>query len=98
MAAFGQSDLPEIGNISDIKGKTKFYLVAGAQDRKQILREFNRGKNGLQLVNKPEDADFIVEYRELNNKEKHVLGDMTITSKINLRISFSSLIFFQIFV
>ena len=42
--AFAQSDLPQIGKIDDIKGKTKFYLVAHAFNSKYILKRLIKRK------------------------------------------------------
>lgn len=64
IAGIAQSDLPDIGKLSDIQGKTKVYLTAEAPRLKYIKKEFDKQKT-LQAVDKPSDADFIIEYRVL---------------------------------
>ena len=61
-SVFSQSDLPEIGKLSDIQGRTKFYLVASGQSRKAILKNFEKQKV-FTIVDKPDDAEFFIEYK-----------------------------------
>lgn len=67
-ATFGQSDLPELGEIKDITGKTKFYLSADAVNHKPILKEISKNKPPLEFVNKPTDAEFFIEYKMLTHE------------------------------
>lgn len=80
VVTFAQSDLPEIGSLEDLKGKTRYYLNSPAKERKQILKELDTKKTGLELVSNPDDADFIVEYKVLDSKEKPFLISSSITS------------------
>ena len=38
ISAYAQTDLPDRGSMADIKGKTKIFIVADAQNTKQILK------------------------------------------------------------
>jgi hypothetical protein len=62
--ALAQSDLPVIGQLSDIRGKTHYYLTAPAQERKLLLKEMDKLKSGLILVGNPDEAEFFIEYSE----------------------------------
>lgn len=64
-AAFAQSDLPELGTIADIVGKTRMYIVADAEARKSILKKLG-DKSGITIATKPGDAEFFLEYRTLD--------------------------------
>ncbi len=65
--AYAQTDLPEVGKITDIRGKTRVYLAGDAQIIKSLTKELAKRKD-LSLANKPEEADFFVEYRTINIK------------------------------
>jgi hypothetical protein len=67
-AAFAQSELPDRGSLSDIKGKTKFYIVADAQNTKQILKAL-KDHSELVQVNRADDADFFIEYAEPHERK-----------------------------
>ena len=66
-AAFAQSDLPQIGKLDDIKGKTKFYLVADTFHSKLMLKEIAKQK-ALIRVDRAEDAEFFIEYKALSRQ------------------------------
>lgn len=78
VAAFGQSTLPDKGQTTDLKDKTKFYLDAEA-DQAKLIRKALKG-SGLTEVTKANDADFVLEFRILSEKEKPGLGGMFPTS------------------
>jgi hypothetical protein len=63
LTGMAQTDLPDKGALTDIKGKNKAYLVSDTQNAKVITKEISKKKNALVLVNKAADADFVVEYR-----------------------------------
>ena len=67
-AVFAQSDLPEIGRLTDIKDKTKVYIVADAYNLKWILKSFDKQKT-LVRVDKPDDADFFLEFKTIASGE-----------------------------
>lgn len=72
--AFGQSDLPIIGQISDIKNFKKVYLVIeSTEDRKMILLALKKKKSTLEVVGDPKDADFFLEFKTLARQDKKVL-------------------------
>jgi hypothetical protein len=66
-SAFAQSDLPDIGSLADIKGKTKLYIIADAESRKPIIKRIDKQK-GLAIVNKPDEAEFFLEYKTLSRE------------------------------
>jgi hypothetical protein len=55
----GQKPSPD--SISEIKGKTKFFLIAD-EEYKTILKLLTKKNTGLQLAATQEEADFIVEF------------------------------------
>lgn len=70
---FSQSDLPIIGDIAEIKGRTKIYVaVEAADDRKLILKEFTKNKT-FTVVNDPADAEFFMTMRSLSKVDKTVM-------------------------
>lgn len=81
MAISGQvpAAYPDHGQISDIHGKTKFYLKAPAKERGSLLKELLK-KTDLVEVTKVEDADFVIDYQTLNNKEKPTGEGSSVTS------------------
>lgn len=63
-SVFPQSELPEIGKIDEIKGKTKIYLFSDAINIKSMQQELSKLKN-ITIADKPENADFFIEYKVL---------------------------------
>lgn len=74
VALFAQSDLPEKGTVSDLSGKSRYYLDAETDHAKMIRRELR--KSGLTEVLKPSEADFVIQFRILSQKEKPQLGGL----------------------
>lgn len=68
-AAFGQTDLPDIGSLADIKGKTKVYIVTDAQNLKQVLKGL-KDQSTIVRVDRPDDADFFMEYKEIADRKQ----------------------------
>ncbi len=66
-AAYAQ--LLDKGDISEIKGKTKYYLVADAFASKQINKELKKAKN-LTSVNTEDAAEFFFEYKTIGNEDR----------------------------
>lgn len=67
VATFGQDDLPIVGKISNLSGKTKAYLVAPttkSRDRIQKIIDKDKDKS-FQIVVDPKEADFILEFRPI---------------------------------
>lgn len=58
-----ESNLPDHGSIADLKGKTKAYIIADAENTKQILKGLKNQKV-LIVVNRPEDAEMFLDYKE----------------------------------
>lgn len=57
ICTFGQ--LPEIGDVQDLKGKTKIYIDADAANYKRIVKEV---KKPFAVVARAENAEFIVSF------------------------------------
>lgn len=66
--AFAQSDLPEMGSLKDISGKTKVYIACDAANEKLILKEFKKQKS-LVRVDRPDDSEFVIEFNTTNHEE-----------------------------
>lgn len=56
-----QSDLPRMGQVSDLMGMKKVYVVADTLYRPSILKRL--AKSDLSVVDDPSDADFFIEYK-----------------------------------
>src|SRR5436305_1881564 len=69
----GQTDLPIIGSIDDIKDLSKVYLVADNESRKAILKQFEKQKDFV-VVDKPDDAEFFIEYKTLSRQPIAIMG------------------------
>lgn len=80
-AAFGQSELPEIGKIADIQNKTKSYIVADGDARTAILRVAEKQKGVVVLVGKPDEAEFFVEYKTIS-RQPFGFGGMSETGEL----------------
>lgn len=82
-AVSAQSDLPDVGKLADLKGMTKVYIVADAANLKQVLKAFKNQKN-LVRVDKTDDAEFFIEYKELRQDQvtslqmTQVSGEMSV--------------------
>jgi hypothetical protein len=74
LAAFGQTDLPIIGKVSDLTGKTKVYLLAETtKSREKIQKILNKDKT-FQIVADAKDADFILEFKPISKTQPASLG------------------------
>ena len=63
-----ENNLPEYGDITDLKNMQKVYLLADSTDaRKLILNELKKYPN-LQVVNSPDEAEFFIEYKVLKSE------------------------------
>jgi len=63
------NNLPEYGDIADIKDLQKVYLVADSTDaRNLILKELKKYPT-LIVVNSPNEAEFFLEYKVLRQEE-----------------------------
>ena len=82
-AAFGQSDLPDKGSLSDIVGKTKVYIVADGDAAKVIQKQINKS-DVLSGVSKADDAEIFVEYRSLARNSLPPTGIQTETGQIDV--------------
>jgi len=65
--SFAQTDLPDKGSLDDIAGKTKAYLVSDTLNAKMIVKEIAKKKT-LTLVNKADESDFVIEYRQISSE------------------------------
>jgi len=72
LPALGQ-DLPKFGELSEIKGKTVYYVVAdNSQVRETIAKEI-----GVVPVRDPEKAEVFVEYKALSHHPSNtIFGEM----------------------
>ena len=69
----GQNDLPTIGSFDDIKGLSKVYVVADNESRKPILKVLKK-QPAFTLVDKPEDAEFFLEYKTISRQQFAMMG------------------------
>lgn len=70
--AFAQTDLPIFGKLSEIEGKSTFYVVAeDAADRRQIENVLSER---LVKVIDPAKADLFVEYKSISRTTKFFGG------------------------
>jgi hypothetical protein len=64
-----EGNLPEYGDIADLKNLQKVYLSADSTGaRKLILNELKKYPN-LNIVNSPDDAEFFLEYKVLRHED-----------------------------
>jgi hypothetical protein len=63
--SFAQSDLPDKGSLSDIKGKTKIYIAADAINAGYINSELAKHKEFANTAS-ADTAEFIVEYHTIS--------------------------------
>jgi hypothetical protein len=64
-SALAQTDLPDKGSLSDIKGKTRVYISGDAINASYLTGELAKHKE-FTNVSKADDADFVVEYHTIN--------------------------------
>lgn len=61
--ALAQSDLPTMSTIAEIRGKTKYYVIADVDDREKIIKILKK-RPELEAVGSPDAAEFFIEYRQ----------------------------------
>lgn len=62
LSVLGQDALPEYGKLSDLTGKSKYYIIGSSDARKVVLKALEKHKSFV-TVDKAEDAEFFIEYR-----------------------------------
>jgi hypothetical protein len=67
-AVAAQTDLPDKGSLSELSGKTKYYVIADGLAPKYIRGAFKKSKT-LVEVNSADDAEFFVEYRTIKEAD-----------------------------
>jgi hypothetical protein len=88
---FAQVDLPDKGSVADLVGKGRYYLDADADAAKQIRKEMK--KSHLVEVQVVAEADFVIEFRILSEKEKPATGGLFPTSNTVRRASMTAYYF-----
>jgi hypothetical protein len=79
----GQNDLPTVGSFDDIKDLSKVYVAADNESRKAILKELNK-QPAFSLVDKPEEAQFFLEYKTISRQQFSVFtGGTTETGQLD---------------
>jgi hypothetical protein len=76
-----QEQLPEYGDVSDLKAMQKVYLSADSTDaRKMILKELRKYPS-LSVANSPDEAEFILEFKVLRHEDASpgILGNLATT-------------------
>jgi hypothetical protein len=71
VSAFGQSDLPIIGEISQLQGMTKVYIAGATSDeRKIVLTAFKKEQKKIPfvVVGDPDEAEFFMNFGELSRQ------------------------------
>lgn len=79
-----QADLPEIGTLADIKGKTNVYIVADGESLKAILKKLKGSP--LVVVTKATEADFFLEYKTIARDQVAGSGMTLETGQIDVYI------------
>ncbi|HYX71752.1 MAG TPA: hypothetical protein VE732_03205 [Nitrososphaera sp.] len=68
--AFAQdNNLPEYGDISDLKTLQKVYLTADSTDSRNLILKELKKYPALSIVSSPEEAEFFIEYRVLRHQD-----------------------------
>jgi len=78
----GQNDLPTIGTFDDIKGLSKGYVVADNESLKAMLKELKK-QPAFTLVDKPDDAEFFLEYKTISRQQLGLTGGTTETGQLD---------------
>jgi len=78
--AFGQSDLPVFGNLSEIKGKAPFYFVADDSRVREVLAQELK----LSPTPDPKDAEVFVEYKVLAREETNSIWGQLETGELRV--------------
>ena len=70
--SFAQDNLPEYGDISDLKNLQRVYLTADSTDARQMILKELKKHPSLVVVNRPEEAEFFIEYKVLRSERVKV--------------------------
>jgi hypothetical protein len=72
LSAFGQTDLLVLGKITDLQGKNKVYLLAESTVSLDMMKKvLDKNKTTFEIVSDPKDADFILEFKQISNKNEY---------------------------
>lgn len=81
IAAYSQ-ELPEYRDINALAGKTKVYVAADTRDRETIIKELKKEPK-LSVVDKPDDAEFVLAYRVLSSERVTTMNLPLITGQLD---------------
>lgn len=81
--AYGQSDLPEYGKLSDIKDKTKIYVIAEGEARTAMLKTIDK-QSKFSIIEKPEAAEIFIEYKMISRGTVPPTGMTLETGQMNV--------------
>jgi hypothetical protein len=80
---FAQSDLPEIGKIEDVKGKSKVYLIADGESKKAMVKKLDASP--FVVVGKSDEAEIFIEYKTISRQPFGILpGATTETGQLDV--------------
>ncbi|MDQ3131087.1 MAG: hypothetical protein M3Q99_10040 [Acidobacteriota bacterium] len=71
MSALGQTELPILGKITDLQGKNKVYLLAASTTSREMMQKVLDKNKSFEIVSDPNDADFILEFKQVSNKNEY---------------------------
>jgi hypothetical protein len=71
VSVFGQTDLPILGKINDLQGKSKVYLLAASTTSREMMQKVLDKNKSFEIVSDPNDADFILEFKQISNKSDY---------------------------
>jgi hypothetical protein len=68
--AFAQdNNLPEYGDIADLKNLQQVYLIADSTDARNFILKELKKYSVLNVVNSPDEAEFFLEYKVLRHED-----------------------------
>jgi hypothetical protein len=79
--AFTQdNNLPEYGDIADLKNLQKVYLITDSTDARNFILKELKKYSALNVVNSPDEAEFFLEYKVLRHEDSSVGLKIPITN------------------
>lgn len=81
---FAQTDLPDRGELSDIKDNNKLYISASAEKYNAIKKRILKSEL-FEIADKSENAEIFLEYKTIS-RQSFGFGGTTETGQINVYI------------
>lgn len=87
-STFAQTDLPIVGKLSDLAGKTKVYVSSETTKSRELIEKTINKNKSFEIVADPVKADFILEFKQISKSAPAKVGMGTFDDTAEMTVYF----------